>query len=79
MIAAIATSVSAYAVSSSCLASGASSRDSPSSSIPVFSGIRWSLTISATGSVAQRQAKQLERLGGRRRDSTRYSEPYLRA
>ncbi len=49
LIALIATSVSAYAVSSKNLASGAWLRAWPSISMPVISGIRWSLAISATG------------------------------
>ena len=48
LIAVMATSVSAYAVRSSSLASGACTRPCSSSSIPVMSGIRWSVAISAT-------------------------------
>ena len=49
LIALIATSVSAYAVSSTRLAPGVIARDRSSSSMPVIPGIRWSDTISATG------------------------------
>ena len=50
LIALIATSVSAYAVSSRIFAPRAWSRAWESSSIPVISGIRWSAAINATGS-----------------------------
>ena len=49
LIARIATSVSAYAVSSSSLESGDCWRTSFSTSMPVIPGIRWSLTTAATG------------------------------
>ena len=76
LIAAIATSVSAYAVSSSRLACGASCSDSPSSSIPVISGIRWSLTIRATGSArSTRDLSSSSAWAADVADSTRYSEP----
>ena len=45
----IATSVSAYAVSSSSFVPGVSRRTCSSISMPVISGIRWSETTSATG------------------------------
>ncbi len=48
LIALIATSVSAYAVSSSSLASGDWRRTSASISIPVIPGIRWSEATRAT-------------------------------
>ena len=48
LIAWMATSVSAYAVSSSSFAPGAWVRDSASISMPVIFGIRWSAAISAT-------------------------------
>ena len=50
LIAVIAASVSAYAVSSSIFASGAWSLAWASISTPVICGIRWSVTRSATGS-----------------------------
>ena len=50
LIALMATSVSAYAVSSRNLAPGAWVRACSSSSMPVISGIRWSAAINATGS-----------------------------
>ncbi len=50
LIAVIATSVSAYAVSSRNFASGACVRACSSISMPVIRGIRWSATIIATGS-----------------------------
>ncbi len=50
LIALIATSVSAYAVSSSCFAPGAYALACLSISIPVIWGIRWSAAIKATGS-----------------------------
>ena len=50
LIAVIATSVSAYAVSSRRLASGAWVATWASSSMPVIRGIRWSESTSATGS-----------------------------
>ena len=49
LIAWIATSVSAYAVRSSNLESGDCRRTSRSTSMPVISGIRWSVTTAATG------------------------------
>ena len=49
LIAVMAASVSAYAVSSSSFASGACGRAWVSISTPVIWGIRWSVTISATG------------------------------
>ena len=49
LIALIATSVSAYAVSSTSLAPGAVAFERASSSMPVISGMRWSDTIRATG------------------------------
>ncbi len=49
LIAWIATSVSAYAVSSISLESGEFRRTSRSTSMPVISGIRWSETTAATG------------------------------
>ena len=50
LMAAMATSVSAYAVSSNSFASGACTREAANSSVPVIRGIRWSEAISATGS-----------------------------
>ena len=79
LIALIATSVSAYAVSSRRLATGATFCDSSSSSIPVFSGIRWSLTISATGSLRNARAESSSSAWAADvADSTRYAEPYWR-
>ena len=49
LIAWIATSVSAYAVSSTSLESGDCCRTSCSTSIPVIPGIRWSETTAAIG------------------------------
>jgi len=49
LIALIATSVSAYAVSSRYFAPGAWARACLSISMPVICGIRWSATINATG------------------------------
>src|SRR3954447_8678076 len=49
LIALMATSVSAYAVSRSFFASGTIAMARPSSSIPVISGIRWSVAMRATG------------------------------
>src|SRR6516165_40977 len=48
LMALMATSVSAYAVSSTSLASGASGRACSRNSTPVITGIRWSEAISAT-------------------------------
>ena len=50
LIALMATSVSAYAVSSRNFAPGAWARACSSISMPVISGIRWSAAIKATGS-----------------------------
>jgi hypothetical protein len=50
LIALIATSVSAYAVSRRNFAPGVCVRACSSISMPVISGIRWSAAINATGS-----------------------------
>ncbi len=55
LIARIATSVSAYAVSSSSFAPGAWARACSSSSMPVISGMRWSDSDERDRPVAQRQ------------------------
>ena len=66
LIALIATSVSAYAVSSTSLASGACRRACSRNSTPVISGMRWSDAISATGrSRRANSAQHVERLGAR--------------
>src|SRR3569623_1852096 len=79
LIAAIATSVSAYAVSRSRFDSGDSPTDSPSSSMPVLPGSFWSLTINATWSArSSSDRSRSSAWSAEVADRIRYSEPYLR-